>query len=120
MWTSETGLDNNDIPFSDDTTDADKSYFTESYLNVGEQVFRLQSFLAQSRSAICLYGLDTVYTNWGITAGQFEPLEDPAKECVKTCIAEDCSGEEQGWKVADCSEPLPFVCQYDCKWSRSL
>ena len=53
-----------------------------------------------------------MYTNWGITDGKFEPVDEPGKDCVKVCVGSQCA--DHHWRAADCSEELPFVCQIDC------
>ena len=55
-----------------------------------------------------------MYTNWGFTNGSFEPLDDPDRKCAEICVADDCTEEEMGWKVASCDNQNPFICQIEC------
>lgn len=55
------------------------------------------------------------FTNWGVTNGEIEPLDDNSKQCAKTCIDPNnpiCNGD---WRATDCSETLKFVCTVSCK-----
>ena len=57
-----------------------------------------------------------MYTNWGVTSGKLEPVEDdPDKNCVKACVGKDC--EDNHWRATHCNETLGFVCQIDCEYN---
>ena len=55
-----------------------------------------------------------VYTNWGITGGQFEPLDEEGLDCAKMCVGSNC--QDHKWRTANCSQPMSYVCQIDCNF----
>ena len=58
---------------------------------------------------------DITYTNWGITSGAFEPIDDTSKLCASVCLGATCNGDNS-WKAASCDVPKQFVCSVQCKF----
>jgi hypothetical protein len=56
---------------------------------------------------------DIAYTNWGMTANQLEPSESDSLKCASACLGQNCT--ESTWKAVDCTAPLNYICQVDCK-----
>ena len=55
-----------------------------------------------------------MYTNWGMTDGKLEPVEDdPEKTCAKVCVGPSC--EDTRWRAAFCNDTVDFICQIDCE-----